>query len=93
MSLTSIPADSNQGGGNSANPSPTENGDRGPLRHFLIGSPQRWRATIRHLQARRYIDWTEWTQWTQSMSIKAEGLLIRPTAQEMYTHLEIPRRD
>ena len=66
-----------------------ENGSRGPLRHFLIGSPQRIRATIRHLQALRYVDHT---RWTELLYIDRDrGLLIRPTAREMYAYLQLPQ--
>ncbi len=91
MSLIINPADPNHGGGTFGNLDPMENGDRGQLRHFLIGTPQRLRASIRLLHACRYIDSD---QWMQFMHIKSEGLLIRPTPQEMYTYLQIPpRRD
>ncbi len=76
------------GGPNGVVP-PGDDGDRGPLRHFLIGSPQRLRATIRHLQVLRYV---EHSRWTHLLHIdRDQGLIIRPTVQEMYTYLELPQ--
>ncbi len=75
------------GGGAGANPAPGEQEDRGPLYHFLVGSPQRIRATIRLLQARHYVDWD---RWTNLMNIPKDGLIIRPTLREMYAYLDIP---
>ncbi len=91
MSFIINPADPNAGGGPFGNLDPMENGDRGQLRHILIGTPQRLRASIRLLDSLRYIDSD---QWMQFMRIPPDGLLIRPTPQEMYTYLQIPpRRD
>ncbi len=49
MTFIITPDSPTSGGGNFDYLDPMENGDRDPLRHFLIGSPQRIRATIRHL--------------------------------------------
>ncbi len=88
MSLIITPADPNFGGGNRRNLDPLENGSRGPLRHFLIGTPQRIRASIRHLQALRYVDCD---RWTDPLYIDPEeGLVIRPSAREMYAYLQLP---
>ncbi len=54
MSFIITPTDPNQGDGSSRYPEPSHNGGRGPLRHLLIGTPPRIRATQRHLHARRY---------------------------------------
>ncbi len=75
------------GGGDPSFRDPRDKGNRGRLRHLLIGSPQRLRATTYHLQALRYIDHT---RWTDLMHIDPEqGLIIRPTPGEMYTYLEL----
>ncbi len=93
MTFIINPAAPDQGGGDDGRNQDFDpmNSDRGPLRHLLIGSPQRLRATIRHLQACRYV---EHTQWIPLMPIRPEGLLIRPYHREYYTYLQLPpRRD
>ncbi len=87
MSFIINPADSNDGGGTFGHLDPMENGDRGQLRHLLIGTPQRLRASIRLLDSLRYMDSDRWMQFTH---IPPDGLIIRPTRQEMYTYLQIP---
>ena len=91
MSFIINPTDPTSGGGTFGNLDPMENGDRGQLRHILIGTPQRLRASIRLLDSLRYIN-SE--QWMQFMHIKQEGLIIRYQPHEMYTFIQIPpRRD
>ncbi len=88
MGFIITPDSPNSGGGGFDYVEQMENGDRGPLRHFLIGSPQRIRATIRLLQARRYV---EHTRWTHLLHIdRDQGLIIRPTPGEMYAYLQLP---
>ncbi len=59
--------------------------DRGPVRHFIIATPPRLRATIRHLHARGY---AESHLWTPPLHIPPDGLIIRPSPAEMYVYLE-----
>lgn len=100
MSFIITPTDPHAGGGLFGNSGAgSDNGDglrpvsdhRGPLRHLLIGTPQRLRAAIRLLHACRYLESHEWTPF---MGFDPEGLLIRPTAREVYTYVDLPpRRD
>ncbi len=87
MTFIITPSSPYFGGGDFQYRDPLEYGERGPLRHFLIGTPQRIRATLRLLHARRYVDSHD---WSQLMPIGADGLLIRPTPQEVYAYLQLP---
>lgn len=91
MSFLIDPTTPGHGGGSLGHLDPMDNGDRGQMRHFLVGTPQRLRASIRLLDALRYLDSDRWMQF---MHIPPDGLVIRPTPAEMYTFVQIlPSRD
>ncbi len=57
------------------------------LCHCLIGHPRRVQATIRNLEARRYVDSRH---WTPIQHIPPEGLLICPSPNQVCTFLFPP---
>ncbi|NJL45239.1 MAG: hypothetical protein HC922_04775 [Leptolyngbyaceae cyanobacterium SM2_3_12] len=64
------------------NPSPQPGQER--LRHLVIGSPERVRATINLLPVLTY---AEQREWSRLVTIPLSGILITPKQGEMFSLL------
>lgn len=62
----------------------TNQPEREPLRHLIIGSPEGVRGAINHLHVLKY---AEQLQWSRLFTIPASGILITPTQGEVFSYL------